>query len=290
MSSYSAHLITHNRSRYDYSALLNDVDHVLTRGGGKKTNVHSADKFALADISSLDALAFKLASAVVSFMWSRHLERATVSGSLRRLSGFRDALDFLSRVARISLMVNSRNLLQARIACLRSLNISYSHLGAWESAASSGSRFALVLEDDGILSSRGDLEATLDFIATFAKEERETLINISQSFKFYTLGVNHIVLSSSSEKVGQTSQEVIFSNSPFTNTLCATVLSVPLVRSLISFTERSMKSKLWRSVAIDFQVNRYIMEHAKARALECAHLSPGIINQGSMLKTASNRI
>ena len=290
MSIFSAHLITHKSSRYDSSKLLKDVDEVFTTRGSRKTQVHSGDKFGLEDISTIDALAYELAAALVGFRWSRYLKSATKLGSLRRFSVLRDALNFLTSVLRMFSMVKNQNRLQGRVTCLRSLNISSSHLEAWESAASSGSRFALVLEDDGILSSQRDLEATLDFIASFAREGRETLINISQSFKFHTLGVNHIVLSSSSAKMGQTSQEIIFSNSPFTNTLCATVLSAPLVKSLVSFTERSLKSKLWRSVAIDFQVNRYIMKHAKAHSLECVHLSPGIIDQGSMRKIAKNRI
>jgi hypothetical protein len=290
MSIFSAHLITYEKTRYDSSVLVKQVNQLMVERKGQKVTSHNKDKFSLEEVTLFDVVIHRFMGGIFGFRWMRYMEAATKKGSLRKFSLVRDLLALVRRLSKIPLVVLPKNRLAERVSCLRSLNISASHLEAWRAAYSLGSTFALVLEDDGILTSQSELGRALDFFSEMVEDGQEALINISHSFTFITLRAQHIIQSSKSEPFLETGQVLVDSHTPFTNTLCATLLSREFLKSLILFTEDSLDSKVWRSLAIDFQVNRCLTMKNKERKVMNFHLSPGLIRQGSMRSVAPNRM
>jgi hypothetical protein len=284
MSSFSAHLITHEKTHYDWHKLTSMIDADLLARECEQTRVHNHNELRHDDIAALDVFAFMFFGSLYGFRWRRFL--AANSGTLRnRLSSLLTHwADLFKSIGEMRLLLAREYFLQSKKACLRSINISYSHLGAWKAALSTGSAYALVFEDDGTVESAEEFSLALDFVSQASMTSEPSFFNLSQSFRFSTLGVREIVGSSEASMIPGTTQEVIVSRVPFTNTLCAVAYSRSLLQALVPFLESALQNRKLRSIAIDFQVNRFIVEEATRLGLKNIHFNPGVVRQGSIIR------
>ena len=280
---FSAHLITYPGTTYDWTDLKEKIDAQMQNRHCSTTVLHQENKYVIGDVGFLDVLAFHLYRPLIGFRWRRFLSNK--SPIPLNVMGFaKDSLGLIRAIVRLLRVISPTGMMASRMDYLRSINISASHLAAWREAIATDCEWALVFEDDGHLESAEDLEATFDLLERQDSRGCKVLVNLSVSFRFPTLGVEEIIRSSTVETYSGKSQEVIFTSTPFTNTLCAVALSRPLLEVLVPFAERAALSRRFRGIAIDFQLNRFLLERSEELDIRSIHLNPGIIQQGSIIR------
>ena len=77
-------------------------------------------------------------------------------------------------------------------------------------------------------------------------------------------------------------QEVIMARVPFTNTVCATVMSRAFALKWGAYVEKSLSTKVIRLIPIDWLLNRFILKESKTQPSKYHHFDPGLIRQGSL--------
>ena len=281
---FSAHLITYPATRYDWTDLKQKIDVQMENRHCRNVVLHQENSYVIGDVGFLDVLAFHIYGPLIGFRWRRFLSRKSQKTRFNLVGFVKDFLRFIGEIARLLNVLNPSKMMASRVNCLRSINISASHLEAWREALAMDCEWALVFEDDGHLESAEDLEATFDLLERQDSKGCKILVNLSVSFRFPTLGVEEIIGSSTVETYSGKSQEVIFTSTPFTNTLCAVALSRPLLEVIVPFAERAALSRRFRAIAIDFQLNRLFIERSEELDIRSIHLNPGIVRQGSIIR------
>jgi hypothetical protein len=284
MHMFSAHLITYPATTYDWSDLKKKIDTEMQNRQCRPVVLHHENTHGISDVGLFDVLAFHIYGPLIGFRWKRFLAKKAEKMHSRVLSFLRDFIGLLSGIGRVARVINPAEMMVARVACLRSINISASHIAAWREALAVDCEWALGFEDDGLLESAEDLRLTFDFLEREGSADRKTLVNLSQSFRFSALGVQGIIPSSTVETLSEESQEAIFTSTPFTNTLCAVAISRSLLEVLVPFAERAVLSRRFRTIAIDFQLNRLFVEHSQQLDIRSVHLNPGVVRQGSIIR------
>ena len=284
MQTFSAHLITHPATTYDWNDLKEKVDVQMQNRHCTPIVLHQGNTHGIDDVGVLDVLAFHIYGPLIGFRWKRFLAKKTKRIPSTGVGFFEDFVELLSAFVRLTRVINPIEMMASRIACLRSINITASHIAAWREALEADCQWALVFEDDGHLDSVEDLSATLDLLERQEKTARRVLVNLSQSFRFSDLGVEEIIRSSTVETYSEKSLEVIFTNTPFTNTLCAVAFSRSLLEILVPFAESAALTRRFRCIAIDWQVNRLLLGRSAELDIRSVHLNPGIVRQGSIVR------
>ena len=284
MEMFSSHLITYPATTYDWTDLKRKIDTEMESRQCQSVVLHDQNTYQINDVGFLDVVAFHVYSSLNGFQWRRFLARQSKRKHIRLVSFFQDLDELLRGFVGVTQIINPNEMILSRKACLRSMNISASHLAAWREALSADCKWAIVFEDDGSLESTDDLTATLDFLEGDGNANRKLLVNLSQSFRFSALGVQEIIESSTVQAHVGRSQEVILTTTPFTNTLCAVAISRSLLDELVPFVAEAVRSRRFRGIAIDFLFNRFLLERSEELDISSIHLNPGVVRQGSIVR------
>lgn len=281
MLDFYTSLITFEGSRYDWRDLVATLDTTLEERTDFPVAVVSGDHHEISEIGPLEVLIYEAAIALLIVRWERHLRR----GSTVRATPIRRACT----VGRFSPAPLVRGLLRAwperktlRKRATRILNISELHRRAVAQGLASNARWVMTLEDDGYLSAKSPIKLALDLIAQSFPASGSTFIDISDSFSFSELGVENIVASSDRCRLGQTSQQVVRARVPFTNTMCATIMSRQLALKWLAYLEDTLASPVLRLIPIDWHLNRFILRQANPDDTSYFHFDPGLIRQRSI--------
>lgn len=274
-------LITFDGTRHNWKDLVSPVETVLARKASPKVNVLSGDRHVLSEITALEVFLYQSYIGLLGVHWKRHItqfSKNNQAAAQRFLSFIAECISAVWTGA-ISAFRRPQTL---RKRALRVLNISELHFQAVLNGLRSEAKWVMTLEDDGLLSARSPLSSALDFILESGPPEVSTFFDISDSFSFEQLGVEQIVATSDHVRLGSTGQNVVKARVPFTNTLCATVMSRAFALKWAAYLEKNLSSKVLRLIPIDWHLNRFILRASKGEPSAYFHFDPGIIRQGSI--------
>jgi hypothetical protein len=169
-------------------------------------------------------------------------------------------------------------------ALIRLRNISLGHLQLWNQALDSNADWVLILEDDATPLDLGNLARDLVGVVDHLSEDgdlgRKVYCDISLSFSTAQLGINI-----SSTQSFATGDQLLFSApSPFTNTLCAVLMSRAFTDDLAKAISQYMNSPQTGYLPIDWLVNRHFLRARKGKVSigKFFKLQPGLYVQGSL--------
>ena len=113
-------------------------------------------------------------------------------------------------------------------------------------------------------------------------------IDVSNSFSFEELGVQHLLTQSSLHQT----QKQFFGNEmrgtirPFTNCMCAVLYNRNMAEILLSGIKRFSSIPGKRIIPVDWSFNLVLLEISRSNnAIECFHLDPGLFPQKSLVST-----
>ena len=278
---FYASLITFEGTRHNWKKLLLPVNRELKKKNSQMVNVVSGDRHALSEISSLEVFLYQCFVAVLTVRWKRLITRSLEKNKSARRDYFDCLVEVLSGI-RSNAFSALRQPQKFRKRALRVLNISELHRQAISSGLESRANWLITLEDDGLLIAGAPLGAAFDFILQSVPSGDLAVFDISDSFTFEQLGVEHIVVASDRVPLGATGQEVVKARVPFTNTLCATVMSRAFAIKWGAYVEQSLSTKVIRLIPIDWLLNRFILKEFREKPLDYFHFDPGLIRQGSI--------
>ena len=280
---FYASLITFEGTHHNWKKLVLPVNRELKKKSSQKVEVVSGDRYALSEISSLEVFLCQCFVAVLTARWKRLITRSLEKNK----SASRDYFDYLVEVLS-GVQTNAFSALlrpqKLRKRALRVLNISELHRQAISSGLQSRANWLITLEDDGLLIPRAPLGAAFDFILQSVPSGDLAVFDISDSFSFEQLGVEHIVMASDRVPLGATGQEVVKARVPFTNTLCATVMSRAFALKWGAYVEQSLSKRVVRLIPIDWLLNQFILKEFRQKPLLYFHFDPGLIRQGSIAR------
>ena len=274
-------LITYEGTRHNWKNLVGPVERVLAKKGSPKVNVLSGDEHVLSEITSLEAFLYQSYIGLLTAHWKRHISRSSDTNQAASQEFFGFIADCLASVwSNVGLALRSPHKLRKR--ALRVINISELHFQAVLNGLNSDAKWVMTLEDDGVLPARASLGIALDFILETCSPEDSAFFDISDSFSFEQLGVEQIVAASDHLPLGATQQNVVKASVPFTNTVCATVISRAFALKWAAYLEKNLSLKVFRLIPIDWHLNRFILKASKGEPSAYFHFDPGIIRQGSI--------
>lgn len=163
-------------------------------------------------------------------------------------------------------------------ASRRLLNIEFAHRSLWEQGIASGAELILILEDDAEL---GDASEAAHGIAELS-EVTWDFVNLSSSFSADQLGVAGLLEPSGIEWDGSNAREVLRSDKPVTNTVCALMFRRGFLSSLlIEWVDLPPEPLL----PIDWKMNRVLrlmVESGKLETSSSLWVEPGPFIQRSL--------
>ena len=163
----------------------------------------------------------------------------------------------------------------------RLLNIEMAHTELLRAGLVAGSSWILILEDDGECSDIDDLADGLSAMIEGATDGVR-FINLSESFEFCELGIEHLLKPSDQQWAGSRARRLVETELPVTNTVCAIAYSATFAKSLL---EEYSKMPQRPVVPIDWKLNQALMTlHGRGELPpgSCLWVLPGPIDQLSM--------
>jgi len=163
----------------------------------------------------------------------------------------------------------------------RLINIELSHTKLMKEGLGCGAQWVLILEDDAAAPELDDLVQGL--VGMFADSANISFVNLSHSFSLTELGIDHLLHSSNEKKwEGAIARQLLSSDRPATNTVCAILYHRDFLASVIDEFEMSPKEPL---VPIDWRLNQTLMNlwnKGLIGAGDCWFVEPPPIDQLSM--------
>ena len=163
----------------------------------------------------------------------------------------------------------------------RLLNIEMAHTALLQAGLASESSWILILEDDGECADLNDLADGLSAMIEGAADGVR-FINLSESFEVSELGIEHLLKSSDQQWAGSRPRQLVETELPVTNTVCAIAYRAPFAESLLAEYSKMPQRPV---VPIDWKLNQALMSlHARGElpAGSCLWVLPGPIDQLSM--------
>jgi len=164
----------------------------------------------------------------------------------------------------------------------RLVNIELSHFGLMRQSVAAESQWTLILEDDAASEQLDDCIKGL--IGLMNNGPRQpSYVNVSQSFSIAELGIDHLMSQAPSAWQGAQSREVLSSNRPVTNTVCAILYRTSFVGQMLAVVETMPLDPV---IPIDWKINIALMrmfESGELIAGDCWTVSPAPIDQLSMI-------
>ena len=166
----------------------------------------------------------------------------------------------------------------------RLINIELSHTKLMSQGLNSGAQWVLILEDDAATAELEDLAQGL--VGIFSHDSHVAFVNLSRSFDLINLGIHHLLHSDSDKKwAGPVGRQMLFSDRPATNTVCAILYHRDFLVHLINEFELIPSEPV---VPIDWRLNRALMNLWNKGLIgsgDCWFVEPAPIDQLSMRST-----
>jgi hypothetical protein len=166
----------------------------------------------------------------------------------------------------------------------RLINIELSHTKLMNEGLDSGAQWVLILEDDAAAAGLEDLAQGL--VGIFNNDTQISFVNLSRSFDLTDLGIDHLLHSDSDKKwKGHVNRQMLFSDRPATNTVCAILYHRDFLVHLINEFELIPSEPV---VPIDWRLNQALMNlwnKGLISAGDCWFVEPAPIDQLSMRST-----
>lgn len=162
----------------------------------------------------------------------------------------------------------------------RLLNIEMSHVDLLTQGLSLQAPWILILEDDAASDTPED--ASQGIVGLMQQSHPPAFINLSDSFGFDALGINHLMSNAHPQWAGTLPRQVHVSSKPVTNTVCAILYSREFVRVLLKVW---MELPLTPILPIDWKLNLALMmlfERGYFADEACWFVEPGPFVQLSM--------
>jgi hypothetical protein len=159
-----------------------------------------------------------------------------------------------------------------------------SHINAMRKLVETKAKFSLILEDDASPTDQATLVADLirviGYLSKSTNPDPKVYCDLSQSFSTAQLGVNL-----SRTHVFQAGHQLLFSApAPFTNTLCAVLMSGSFTADLSESVSRHLDSSADGYLPIDWLVNKYFLSSQTKEPTYGSFfkLLPGLYRQKSL--------
>jgi hypothetical protein len=166
----------------------------------------------------------------------------------------------------------------------RLINIEVSHTRLMKEGLESGAQWVLILEDDAATLDLEDLAQGL--VGIFDDDTQISFVNLSRSFDLTDLGIDHLLHSDSDKKwKGHFDRQMLFSDRPATNTVCAILYHRDFLVHLINEFELIPSEPV---VPIDWRLNQALMNLWNKGLIgpgDCWFVEPAPIDQLSMRST-----
>jgi hypothetical protein len=272
-------VLTHPRSSYslDHTNLLSSN---LNRAG-----IHTALEVCKENLIENSWTSITRRLAIVSAMeygllkinWYRNLPKKGVGavGVLLALANLLKQLGYL---------LWPSGLVKTRASMIRLRNISLGHAGLWHQALQSESEWILMLEDDADPNNPTTLSRDLlNIIEHLEKDNKDStgiFCDASLSYSNDELGIK--TLGTPCLLTGV--QRLYEVDKPFTNTLCAVLMSRSFVQNLSSGIHKYLENPKDGFLPIDWLVNKYLLEtQTKPKSQSKFYkIQPGLYAQRSL--------
>lgn len=142
----------------------------------------------------------------------------------------------------------------------RLLNIEYAHRSLWREGLASGAEVVVVLEDDALCSSAQDVALGLSGLMG----ADWSYVNLSRSFESGDLGIRSLLKPSGLMWSGDRTREVLRSEKPVTNTVCAVAYRRAFLEQL---DEHWAAMPLEPVLPIDWKLNRCLRQMVQSGTL-----------------------
>lgn len=216
--------------------------------------------------------------------WQGYLHQGGPEGTLARLRR-RAALTFWQGQQEATLLEPWRRELVPTSTAVRSVrrlvNIELSHVALLREAVTSGSDWALVLEDDAATSDIDDCSVGLVGLMSDSGTA-PAYVNISQSHTYAELGIEHLLSDSGARWHGPVHRRILRSSRPVTNTVCAILYRTSFAQLLLAEFDALPMTPV---VPIDWKLNLALMRMHGGGLLpegSCWVVDPAPIDQLSM--------
>ena len=272
-------VLTHPSSRFSVahtkllSSNLNRAGIVATLEVCKENLIENSWKSVTRRIAMVSAVEYGL----LRIQWYRQLSKRSTA-----------ALGFLLASAHllkelVSLLLPG-GLERTRRSMIRLRNISLAHARLWHQAMVSESEWILMLEDDAYPTDSTTLELDLLKIIEYLEEKIENTSGIycdaSLSYSSQQLGVRTL-----DNPCLLTSTQTLYTvEKPFTNTLCAVLMSRTFVQTLSAEIHMYLENPKNGFMPIDWLVNKYILENEATQKYrnKFYKIQPGLYVQRSI--------
>ncbi len=185
---------------------------------------------------------------------------------------------------RILTLSSSAGLESAQKSMIRLKNIAMGHASLWSQALASKTDWILILEDDATpietSTTHEQLVRVLELLASSSLLNNNVYCDLSRSFSSIELGIE--ITGKPVQVVGD--QVLHGVARPFTNTLCAVLMSRSMVQSLSGAVRGYLESPTSEFLPIDWLVNKHLLDSfgKKKHSAHFYNLDPGLFVQESL--------
>ena len=279
-------LLTYKNSKFPQAPFNQLFDTATELGRQLNIDVSSSiseeNPFSARDVTLADLLLARVYEPLLRRSWLSYLTNAKIVRFNR--NNVRIAIDSFYYYLHLfkSEFRNSERIRYSRI-----LNINAGYIELLNNFLTSKKEFALIFEDDALFIPSSELVKEIFKLITHAHhlEYKSFFIDVSDSFSFQDLGVNHLVEYSASGGDAEIFMGSIIrkTSKPFSNTTCAVIYNREMASYLLQGANELSLSKGKRITPMDWSLNLVLLNLAKEKtSVQSFHLDPGIFPQGSL--------
>ena len=279
-------LLTHRNSKYPKAPFLDlfrktfDIGKLLNFD--VSNSIIEENPYSAKDVALIDLILARLYEPLLHRNWSSYL----ANEKIRRFNknNLRIAFDSLHYY---KMLFKSDFRTAERIRYSRILNINSGYTNLLNDFLSSGKIFGLIFEDDAFFETSSELINEIFKLLKHAASLniKSFFIDISDSFTFEELGVEHLVETNVHEEKFETffGSTIRKASVPFSNTTCAVIYNREMALHLHKGVRNLSTKRGKRITPMDWSFNLVLMDMAKANIpLQCFHLDPGMFTQSSL--------
>ena len=285
-------LQTHKNSTYPKKPFIELFDMAEDFGKLAKIKVAKSivedDLFTFKDIKLIDLLLVRIFQCVLHRNWGYYLAgKKPPKVNKNNLRILQNCILYYSKLIKLDFRSKERQ------RYTRILNISAGHMCLLQDFLESGKNIGLIFEDDAGFETSEKLIAAIFDLVNFT-ESRNTnacFIDISDSFSFEELGVQHLVTQLNLPEAQKRffGNEMFQMTRPCTNCRCAVMYNRKMANLFFTGLKRLSIIPGMRIIGADVSLNWILLELARSKDnIDCFHLHPGLFPQLSFLN--SNQI
>ena len=279
-------LLTHKNSKFPKAPFDDLFDQASDIGKQLSFDVSSfisdENTYSVEDVTLVDLLLAKVYEPLLRRSWLCYLTNTKI----RRFN--RNNLRIAIGCFRYYLhLFNSEFRNSERIRYSRILNINAGYMCLLDNFLISDNEFGLIFEDDASFIPSSELVNEIFKLIAHADslEYKTFFIDVSDSFSFKELGVEHLI----ENEIGSEARQNFYGSTirktskPFSNTTCAVVYNREMALYLLQGITKLSLSKGKRITPMDWSLNLLLLNVAEVKtSVQSFHLDPGIFPQSSL--------